>query len=347
MTAGATSPTTPTTPPSRRARIVVALLLGALAGGYAWLVAATHPGAVSDFDTTWYASRALARGADPYALIGPGRAFDFPFPYSYPLTAGLVALPLAWLPVVAARVAFVTLSSALLAFAVTRDGWGRLPLFGSAAFVMSVVLGQWAPLLVAASLLPAVGWAVAAKPNLGLALVAGASSRRRLLAMLAGGVAVTAVTLALRPSWPLEWADAVRRSTHFSAPVARPGGVLLLLALLRWRRPEARLLLALACVPQTPSAPDALLLFVVAGPGVETLLLALLTYATQLAGRAVDQSADLLGWMRWYAQLVVPLLYLPCLVMVLRRPNEGPAPAWLERRLPALLRRWPRRRAAG
>ena len=36
-------------------------------------------------------------------------------------------------------------------------------------------------------------------------------------------------------------------------------------------------------------------------------------------------------------QMEVVLLYLPCTLMVLRRPNQGPMPAWLEQRIAA----WP------
>jgi len=36
-------------------------------------------------------------------------------------------------------------------------------------------------------------------------------------------------------------------------------------------------------------------------------------------------------------QMEVVLLYLPCMLMVLRRPNQGPMPAWLEQRIAA----WP------
>jgi hypothetical protein len=52
----------------------------------------------------------------------------------------------------------------------------------------------------------------------------------------------------------------LRESIHV-APVLRPGGWLLLLALIRWRTPEGRLLAALACVPQTGGLYDTLPLF--------------------------------------------------------------------------------------
>jgi hypothetical protein len=42
--------------------------------------------------------------------------------------------------------------------------------------------------------------------------------------------------------------------------------------------------------------------------------------------------------------LMVALLYLPCLIMVLRRPNEGDVPSWAERAAGAIADRLPGRR---
>lgn len=46
----------------------------------------------------------------------------------------------------------------------------------------------------------------------------------------------------LLPHWPVDWLDALRGAPHYAPPVQRPGGFLLLLAFLRWRQPEARML---------------------------------------------------------------------------------------------------------
>jgi hypothetical protein len=52
----------------------------------------------------------------------------------------------------------------------------------------------------------------------------------------------------------------------------------LLIALLRWRRPEARVLAALACVPQTMRFIDQLPLLAVAQSFRQSLLVSLLSY---------------------------------------------------------------------
>jgi hypothetical protein len=111
------------------------------------------------------------------------------------------------------------------------------------------------------------------------------------------------------------------------------GGVWTLLLLFRWRRPEARLVLALACVPQTPLLYGTVPLFVAPNTIVEGGILwlgswlaaAWLSLAGPYASRFArfSASATAIGW----------LMYLPCVAMLLRRPNEGPAPAWLERLL--------------
>jgi hypothetical protein len=65
-------------------------------------------------------------------------------------------------------------------------------------------------------------------------------------------VLLLAVSFAMQPGWVVEWRDAVRETSMaggrvpYTAPVLLPGGLLTLLAALRWRRPEARLIATLA-----------------------------------------------------------------------------------------------------
>jgi hypothetical protein len=109
----------------------------------------------------------------------------------------------------------------------------------------------------------------------------------------------------------------------------RPGGFLLPLALLRWRRPEARLLLALACVPQTPTLNETVPLFLVVQTLPEGLTLMWLTIAAAHLVAAIYQgTSDYQGWMTGAGVWALWLVYLPCLAMVLRRPNVGVQPMW-------------------
>jgi hypothetical protein len=112
---------------------------------------------------------------------------------------------------------------------------------------------QWSPLVAAAFLLAPLGVVCGDKPTVGLATILAAPTQRaQVIAALLGAILLV-VSLVLAPRWPSAWIDATRPAPHMSSPVAhwRVGGPLLLLALLRWRRPEARWLAALACVPQS------------------------------------------------------------------------------------------------
>src|SRR6266699_3561296 len=103
-----------------RERLAFAAVTGILAAAYILLfdyrTQQFGPGG-SDFDQLWFAARAVWRGADPYALIGPGRSFEWRWPFVYPMSTAVAVLPFAILPVLAARVAFASLSAAVLAFA--------------------------------------------------------------------------------------------------------------------------------------------------------------------------------------------------------------------------------------
>ena len=130
-------------------------------------------------------------------------------------------------------------------------------------------------------------------------------------------------------SWVGDWVTALRDTSHIDAPITRLGGPLIALVLLRWRRAEAWLVAALACVPQTPGPYEALPLFLVALTLRQSAVLAYLTYAVFFLAGAFQRDASVQAWMAACGRLEVFLLYLPCVVMVLRRPNEGALPTWL------------------
>ncbi|MFL5575708.1 MAG: hypothetical protein ACJ79S_07070 [Gemmatimonadaceae bacterium] len=327
----------PSQTPPRHARAAVALAVGILAAAYASYLARTLPGFQTDFDQIWVGARAILGGKNPYLDVGPGRAFPWDYPLYYPMPAPLLAVPLGTVHLWTARALFIGSTSALLAWLLTRDGWERMPLFASMAFVQCIVLVQWTPLLMAATLAPSLGGLLVVKPNLGLALGAArltdprGLSRRALLATLAVATALVAASFVVLPTWPADWRAALRTGEHFTAPVRRLGGFVLLLALFRWRRPEARLLLALACTPQTPIVVEGLPLFLVAKTTRQSLWLAVLTYVAYVVCGLTWDGHTRTSYFRQAGIASVAFLYAPCLLMVLRRPNEGPVPAWLDR----------------
>jgi hypothetical protein len=138
------------------------------------------------------------------------------------------------------------------------------------------------------------------------------------------------LSLAIRPGWIGEWRVALAAPHVLAAPVTRVGGFLLLLAALRWRRPEARLLLAMACVPHTPSLYDVLLLFFACHKLRETLALAILTHALFWGWISFGSAATFDAYALGLGQAAVFVVYLPVLAMILRRPNEFPQPRQAE-----------------
>jgi hypothetical protein len=325
-------------PLSRDARIFVACAVGLIAGTLAW-TASAQP---SDFDPLWFGAREIVRGVNPYPLVGPAGKFYNPWGLYYPAPALVIAIPFSLLPLPMARATFVAVSAGWFAFALSRRArWSLLALL-SFAFISSVQSVQWAPLLCAAALTPALAGLIAAKPTVGVGLFLGMEDDRGWGWAVGGALVLLLVSLLLIPDWIPAWLHVVSRATHMSAPITRPGGVFLLLGLLRWRCPEARLFLGLACVPQTPSFYDALPLFLIPRTPVEMCALVVLTHVASLALRFGWHPEEFSGFVRTLGPLMIVFLYLPCLVMILRRPNVGPVPGWLERpgqRLRAVARR--------
>jgi hypothetical protein len=145
---------------------------------YVAAVGKANPDFTSDFDQVWAGAKALWEDKDPYAVVGPGLDFGWSWPLYYPLPALVALAPLGLLPVLTARTVFAGASSALLAWAITRDGWSRLPIFLSVSFMVTMELGQWSALYAAAFFIPAIG-AGLRQANFGLALAAAAPQATR------------------------------------------------------------------------------------------------------------------------------------------------------------------------
>jgi hypothetical protein len=118
----------------------------------------------------------------------------------------------------------------------------------------------------------------------------------------------------------------------YRAPALMPGGILILAALTRWRRGEARLLVALACVPHTTLPYELLPLFLIPRGWVQTASLVALSHLMWLLVAHDFPHPDFYYTVIEYTRTSIPCLYLPCTLMVLRRPNVGAVPEWLEAR---------------
>ena len=315
----------------RDERVLIALTIGVAAGIAALLVFASEPlFAAKDFTYPWRAARALLAGRDPYQVIRPTGPYPFESYFPYPLPAAFVGIPFAWLPPGVGGALFFGLSTGALAYALTRQGMGRLWLFCSPSFAMAAALGQWSPLIMAGALMTPFAWALTCKPTIGAALFAYRPSRRTVWI----GLAVLALSLVVLPRWPLEWIAAARHAPHHYAPVLRPLGALALVALVRWRTPEGRLVAAMSCVPQNLYFYDQLPLWLAARSGRAA---AALTASSWIAFYMTERACGTeLFCGREAEPWVIALIYLPAAAIVL---VEG------RRRRPALVAAAPAERS--
>jgi hypothetical protein len=298
--------------------------------------AATTEHRARDFAQTWFAARAVLQGKSPYPLIGPGRAFDWPAPWLYPLPAAVATVPLAPFSEPVAVTLFAALSAALFAWALSEHGFGGLLAFASSCVLQAIWVAQWGPLLASAFVILPIGAILVAKPTLGAAVLAARPSWWA----VGGGTVLIALSFMSQPLWLSQWRGALQATSllttggfQYRPIIALPWGALVLTALARWRRPEARLLAALACAPLTTLPYEATLVFLVPRGWSEMLTL---TVASWLMGKwaavVFGPVTSLAGSVQAFGAAITAFLYLPATLMILRRPNVGRLPAWLERR---------------
>jgi len=299
-------------------RIGVISLFALVAGAVAWRAQYRIHAGGGDHLLIWRATRAVLDGNDPYQVRWSSGNWILPpvnLRFFYPLPAIAFGLPFTWLSPSAAAFWFVFSSATFLGYAITRDGFERVPVLLSVPFLGAVQFSQTSPLIVACALVPATAGLALLKPNIGLALFAWRPSWTAILVAFV----LCLASLALRPDWPKEWLALLRDSPAHHAPITVAGGVLVLASLVRWRRPDARLLLAMAVIPHGLYFYDELPLFLVARSRRESMVLVVSSWVGLLGWMATSAGFELRDMASW----VVWSLYVPATAMVLLRADDS------------------------
>lgn len=218
-----------------RLRILLAVAIGLASGFFCWLLLTRFQLGAADFTWAIRAAQDLLAHRNPYS---------WPLQL-YPLPAALFGLPFVRMrPEVAAGI-FYGISSALLAFGISREGYHRLLIFLAYPYWAGILTAQWPPLIMASAFFPFLLPATLAKPQIGLPVALTYLTRRGVLA----GISVLLLSLAIMPRWPLLWIANAGQYERFIPFLIFPG-FLLALALVRYRDRDAWLLLLMGIMPQ-------------------------------------------------------------------------------------------------
>jgi hypothetical protein len=218
-----------------RGRLAISALVGLASGSFCWFLMRHFHQDAADFRWALHLAHRLLAKENPY---------DTPLE-QYPLTAGLFALPFVRLQPELAAALFWGISSALLAFGVTRHGYHRLLIFFAYPYWAAMLTVQWSPIIAASAFFPLLLPVTLAKPQVGLPVFLTRPSRRGWAAC----ILLALLSLILMPNWPRLWLRQMGGYEHFFPLLVLPGP-LLLLALLRYRNRDARFLLLSAIMPQ-------------------------------------------------------------------------------------------------
>jgi len=285
-----------------RWRIAVSAAIGFASGAFCWFLMKHFHQDAADFRWALHLAHRLLARQNPY---------DTPLE-QYPLTAGLFALPFLRLqPEIAAGI-FWGISSALLAFGLTRHGYTRLLIFLAYPYWAGILTVQWSPIIAASAFFPVLLPVTMAKPQVGLPVLLARFSCRGLLACAVVGI----LSIAVMPSWPVLWLKQTGNYQHFFPLLVLPGP-LLLLALFRYRDRDVLLLISSAVMPQRWFF-DSFTLWLIPQSRREIVWTVFFSWGA--------------GIWRWYhiphtfaevGRWTVILFYLPMLVVVLLRGHSS------------------------
>jgi hypothetical protein len=281
-----------------RLRILTSVMIGFASGIFCWfLLSHFHQGA-GDFRWAIEAAQDLLAGRNPYSESQR----------LYPLPAAWFGLPFVKISPTIAGGMFYGISSALLAFGLTRHGYHRLLIFLAYPYWAGMLAGQWSPLIMASAFFPLLLPAAMAKPQNGLPIALTHLTWRGVVAC----TVVALLTFIWMPHWVGLWLHELGGYQHFYPFLVFPGP-LLALALFRYRDPDTPLLLLTALMPQRWFY-DTLILWLIPKSRRAILWTALFSWGP--------------GVWRWYyapqsitevGRFAVIFIYLPMLAVILIR----------------------------
>jgi len=288
-----------------RLRIAISAAIGLASGVFCWFLMKHFHQDAADFRWGLHLAQRLLARQNPYDT-----ALE-----QYPLTAGIFALPFVRLQPEIAAGAFYGISSALLAFGLTRHSYRGLIIFLAYPYWAGLLTVQWSTIVTASAFFPWLLPVTMAKPQIGLPVFLTHASRRGVVACLMVG----ALSLVLMPRWPMLWIAQMKNYEHFIPLLVFPGP-LLLLALFRYRNRDAILLFLAACMPQRWFF-DSFILWLIPKSRREILWTVFFSWGAGVwRWYHVPQSFNEVG--RW----AVIFLYLPMLAIVLWRKSNGETP---------------------
>jgi hypothetical protein len=278
-----------------------------------------------DFELLYAAAARLLQGESPYPLDAGW--------VPYPLPAVFLIVPFTAIPLELARALFDVLVGWAFVYALWKyRGLYSLLALLSGSYLFSMWQGQTTPLMVAAALVPALGFLLAVRPQTSVALWVSRPSWMPVI----GGAVFVAVTLAIMPTWPADWWMAMPADlSAWAPPILRPFGALLLVAALRWNLPEGRLILATALLPQTAVPYELVPLALIPASRGE---MAIYLVGSWIAVADAAGVLQVIGGPEWSMSgwpVTLCAVYFPMLYLVLRRPGSRGGP-WIgkERRRP-------------
>lgn len=281
-----------------RLRILVSAAIGLASGSFCWFLLARFHQQAGDFTWAIKAARDLLAGRNPYETADQ----------LYPLTAAVFGLPFLKIPLEVAGGIFYGISSGLLAFGLSKNGYSRLLVFAAYPYWSGLLAAQWIPLLMASAFFPLLLPVTLAKPQIGLPVAATHPSRRGII----GCAVLLLLTVAFFPRWPLLWIHQLGAYNRFFPLLTFPGMVLLL-ALWRYRDRDAWLLLLAAAMPQRWFY-DQFILWLIPKTRREIIWTAFVSWGAGI-WRWYHTPASFTEVGRW----TVVFIYLPMLVVLLGR----------------------------